>query len=118
MNALEWLHGLAARREFVEKRALADRLRRELAAYESRLSTAVAILESATAEAADAEAACRVPPATRIAGADERYELARETRRLAGEGFDLARRQVSLRTGVLRQLEQELAVTNVTPDRP
>ena len=112
--AIAWLRRLSlarhAGRERAEQEALARRLRRDLPRFEARLALAAEALEGATYEEIHAETACRETAEPQpLLEALSRLELARETRRLAGIGFDVARRQVNLRVALLTQLEREFA---------
>jgi hypothetical protein len=112
---LEWLRRVSPlvdgpTRERREKEAVVRRLRRELTNFEERLGQAALLLEEATTAEADAEQACTIAVEPRdLELARARHELARRGRRYAGSGFELARRHVALRSGVLHQLEAELA---------
>ena len=105
-----------ADRDHRDKRALADRLRRELVDFEAGLERAAAVFEAAKAEERDAELALlgrnlpesgKSPPA--LEAAERRLGHARKGRELAGLASGIARARVDFHSGALFQLEHELA---------
>ena len=131
-DVLGWLRRWGKEADHAEKAALAARLRRELVDYEARLEQAVDILQAAKTELRDAglalagrEMAGNGHPGGPFPGAEcsnlefsnprhleaarKRLASATTTRELAWLGFQVARSRVSLHSGVIRRLEQELA---------